>query len=122
MNHLCFHLPTSNLVHAPVSISLLTIVGLIGAFAMALALTKSRRRTYLYMEKSCWPPSFCWWRCLVIRNSIHRHRSGRAVGFIRVVTAIASLGWSAYSAKRKHTVLPQNRLSCMSDHESDHDR
>ena len=43
-------LPTSNLVYAPVSISLLTIVGLIGAFAMGLALTKSRRRTYLYME------------------------------------------------------------------------
>ena len=40
-------LPTSNLVYAPVSISLLTIVGLIGAFAMGLALTKSRRRTYL---------------------------------------------------------------------------
>ena len=81
-------LPTSNLVYAPVSISLLTIVGLIGAFAMGLALTKSRRRTYLYMEIVLAP--------IVLLVALFGYPipfigiALGAVGFIWVVTAIAS--------------------------------
>jgi hypothetical protein len=43
-------LPTTSLVYAPLSLTVLTLVGLIGAFVAGLALTKERRRTSLYVE------------------------------------------------------------------------
>ena len=81
-------LPTANLVYAPLSISLLTLVGLIGAFALGLRLTKSRRRTYLYMEMILAP--------IVLLVTLFGYPIAfigialGAVAFIWVVTAIAS--------------------------------
>ena len=43
-------LPTTSLVYAPLSLTALTLVGLIGAFVIGLNLTKERRRTSLYVE------------------------------------------------------------------------
>ncbi len=43
-------LPTTSLVYAPLSLTALTLVGLLGAFLVGLSLTKERRRTSLYVE------------------------------------------------------------------------
>lgn len=43
-------LPTTSLVYAPLSLTALTLVGLIGAFVIGLKLTEERRRTSLYVE------------------------------------------------------------------------
>ena len=43
-------LPTSSLVYAPLTLGVLTIVGLLVAFVVGLSLTRKRRRTYLYTE------------------------------------------------------------------------
>ncbi len=43
-------LPTSNPMYAPLSLSVLTLFGLLGSFMIGLRLTRSRRRTYLYLE------------------------------------------------------------------------
>ena len=81
-------LPTANLIYAPVSVSLLTLIGLVGAFAAGLRLTKSRRRTYLYMEMVLAP--------IVLLVALFGYPipfigiALGAVAFIWVVTAIAS--------------------------------
>ena len=43
-------LPTASLAYAPLTLSALTLVGLLGAFVVGLRLTRNRRRTYLYLE------------------------------------------------------------------------
>ncbi|MDP6200545.1 MAG: hypothetical protein QF531_07190, partial [Candidatus Poseidonia sp.] len=43
-------LPTSSLAYAPLTLSALTLVGLLAAFVIGLRLTRNRRRTYLYLE------------------------------------------------------------------------
>lgn len=43
-------LPTTSVAYAPLTLSILTLVGLLGAFMLGLRLTRNRRRTYLYIE------------------------------------------------------------------------
>ena len=43
-------LPTSSLAYAPLTLTALTLVGLLAAFVIGLRLTRNRRRTYLYLE------------------------------------------------------------------------
>ena len=43
-------LPTASPAYAPLTLSVLTLVGLLGAFVVGLRLTRNRRRTYLYLE------------------------------------------------------------------------
>ncbi len=43
-------LPTSSLAYAPLTLTALTLVGLLAAFIVGLRLTRNRRRTYLYLE------------------------------------------------------------------------
>ena len=43
-------LPTASPAYAPLTLTLLTLFGLIGAFFIGIRLTRSRRRTYLYLE------------------------------------------------------------------------
>ena len=38
------------MAYAPLTLSILTLVGLMGAFMLGLRLTRNRRRTYLYIE------------------------------------------------------------------------
>ena len=43
-------LPTASPAYAPLTLSVLTLVGLLGAFMFGMRLTRNRRRTYLYLE------------------------------------------------------------------------
>jgi len=81
-------LPTANLVYAPLSLSVLTLVGLLASFVVGLRLTRSRRRTYLYLELVLVP--------LVLLVSLFGYPpvfigiALGAVALIWMVTAIAS--------------------------------
>ncbi len=43
-------IPTSNLIHTPFVLSILTLLGTIGAFMIGLGISRNRQRTYLYFE------------------------------------------------------------------------
>ena len=81
-------LPTASIAYAPLTLTLLTVVGLLGAFMLSLRFTRSRRRTYLYVELVLAP--------IVLLVSVFGYPIAfigialGAVAVIWVVTAIAS--------------------------------
>ncbi len=100
-------LPTSNLIYAPLSLSVLTLVGLLGAFVVGLRLTRHRRRTYLYLELVLVP--------LVLLVTVFGYPPvfiGTAVGavaLIWLVTAIASprlVGGPRANLRANHPKIP----------------
>ena len=100
-------LPTSNLIYAPLSLSVLTLVGLLGAFVVGLRLTRHRRRSYLYLELVLVP--------LVLLVTMFGYppvfigTAVGAVGLIWLVTAIASprlVGGPRATLRANHPKIP----------------
>lgn len=100
-------LPTANLIYAPLSLSVLTLVGLLVSFVVGLRLTRSRRRTYLYVELVLVP--------LVLLVTLFGYPPvfiGTALGAIALiwlVTAIASprlVGGPRNPARANHPKIP----------------
>lgn len=80
-------LPTANLIYAPLTLSILTLVGLLGAFVVGLRLTRSRRRTYLYLELVLVP--------LVMLVTLFGYPPvfiGTAVGAISLIWLVTAIG------------------------------
>ena len=100
-------LPTSSLVYAPLTLGVLTIVGLLVAFVVGLSLTRKRRRTYLYTELVLAPVIL-----MVYAFGYPPMFIGGALGVVAVVwwvTSIASprLVGEAMRAKRVvHPTIP----------------
>ena len=100
-------LPTASPAYAPLTLTLLTLFGLIGAFFIGIRLTRSRRRTYLYLEMILAP--------LVLLVTMFGYPIaciGIALGGVAViwiVTAVASprlVGAPRQSAKPNYPKIP----------------
>jgi hypothetical protein len=100
-------LPTANLIYAPLSLSVLTLVGLLASFVVGLRLTRSRRRTYLYLELVLVPVVL-----LVALFGYPPVFIGTALGAIALiwlVTALASprlVGGPRRSTQTNHPKIP----------------
>ena len=100
-------LPTANIMYAPLSLTVLTLVGLLGAFMLGLRLTRSRRRTYLYLELFLVPlvllVTMFGYPLVFIATALG------AVGLIWLVTAVASprlIGGPRQSSSPNYPKIP----------------
>ena len=100
-------LPTASPAYAPLTLTLLTLFGLIGAFFIGIRLTRSRRRTYLYLEMILAP-----FVLLVTMFGYPIAFIGIALGVVAViwiVTAVASprlVGAPRQSTKPNYPKIP----------------
>ena len=105
-------LPTTSVAYAPLTLSILTLVGLLGAFMLGLRLTRNRRRTYLYIELVLVPIALA---VTVIGYPVAFIGIALgAVALIWVITAMASPRLVG-AARRCCPSVPQNRMPCMRD-------
>ena len=81
-------LPTASPAYAPLTLSVLTLVGLLGAFMFGMRLTRNRRRTYLYLELVLVPIVLA--VTVIGYPGVFIATALGAVGLIWVITALAS--------------------------------
>ena len=109
-------LPTSSLAFAPLSLTVLTFIGLLVTFVVGLAITRSRRRTYLYMELVLAPVVLL--VCFFGYPPIFIGGALGVVGFVWWLTAFASprlVGESRRSKRASYPTIPCPACQTMND-------
>ena len=110
-------LPTSSLAYAPLTLTALTLVGLLAAFVVGLRLTRNRRRTYLYLELVLIPIA------LAVRSSVILWPSSALPWALWHSFGSSPpwpvLAWSVHPGDRDTTVSSDS-LSCLSNPERRH--